>query len=261
MTITSDPMFGMVMENKEICIQLIQRALPHLQLKEIVNIETQKDVGNVAAKKVRYDVYVLDKDNRIFIIEMQITDRKNLPFRLRYYLGQIDQELLKPNDDYRVLAKYPTYVIMFCNFDYYNLGLARYEFEMRCTNKLGLKFGDKRTIIIFNATAKEFSKSDIPIKSFLALMNNQVDNKSKFIRQIQTEIANIKENPERRRGYMKFQTLLADAKYEGKVEEREKAIAILVKSLKDVKISDEDIKAKLRENYDLSDKEADKYLQ
>ncbi|GGI62965.1 hypothetical protein GIX82_03500 [Lactobacillus reuteri] len=146
---------------------------------------------------------------------------------------------------------------MFCNFDYYNLGLARYEFEMRCTNKLELKFGDKRTIIIFNATAKEFSKSDILIKSFLALMNNQVDNKSKFIRQIQTEIANIKENPERRRGYMKFQTLLADAKY----EEREKAIAILVKSLRDVKVSDEDIKAKLKENYDLSDKEADKYLQ
>lgn len=50
----------------------------------------------------------LIKDNRIFIIEMQVTDRKNLPFRLRYYLGQIDQELLKPNDDYRVLAKYPT---------------------------------------------------------------------------------------------------------------------------------------------------------
>ncbi|MBC8744817.1 hypothetical protein H5W18_09585 [Lactobacillus sp. Marseille-P7033] len=56
---------------------------------------------------------------------------------------------------------------------------------------------------------------------------------------------------------MKFQTLLADAKY----EEREKAIAILVKSLRDVKVSDEDIKAKLKENYDLSDKEADKYLQ
>ncbi|MRN07248.1 Rpn family recombination-promoting nuclease/putative transposase [Lactobacillus sp. 0.1XD8-4] len=257
-------MFGLVMENKEICMQLIQRALPYLKLKEVVNIETQKDISAVAAKKVRYDVYVRDQENRIFIVEMQIADKHNLPFRLRYYLGQADEELLKPNNNYQVLAKYPTYAIMFCNFDYYGRGWARYEFEMQCTCDSQLKFGDKRTVVVFNAKATTFSDNDKPIQSFLALMRNQVDNKSKFITQIQTEISKIKSNPERRRSFMKFQMLLADAKSEGRSEgqkeERIKAIKILVKTLQQLGTPTEDIKTSLIKNYHLSNIEAEQYL-
>ena len=45
MTITSDPMFGMVMQNKEICLELINRALPHLKATQIVQLTTQKDIN------------------------------------------------------------------------------------------------------------------------------------------------------------------------------------------------------------------------
>ena len=41
MTITSDPMFGMVMQNKEICLELINRALPQLKATEIVQLASK----------------------------------------------------------------------------------------------------------------------------------------------------------------------------------------------------------------------------
>lgn len=85
MTITSDPMFGMVMQNKEICLELINRALPQLKATEIVQLETQKDINVVASRRVRYDVYVQDEKGNIIVVDMQVTDHQNLPYRLRYY--------------------------------------------------------------------------------------------------------------------------------------------------------------------------------
>ena len=83
MTITSDPMFGMVMQNKEICLVLINRALPQLKATEIVQLATQKDINVVAGRRVRYDVYVQDEKGNIIVVEMQVADHQNLPYRLR----------------------------------------------------------------------------------------------------------------------------------------------------------------------------------
>lgn len=164
MTITSDPMFGMVMENKKICLELIRRALPHLKISEIIQLTTQKDINIVASRRVRYDVYVRDDEGRIIVIEMQVANKDNLPFRLRYYQEQIDHGLIRPGDDYQILAEHPTYIIMFCDFDYYGLGWARYNFELCCTRNPKLKFGDQRTIVIFNALAKNSTKMTKQLK-------------------------------------------------------------------------------------------------
>ena len=83
MTITSDPMFGMVMQNKEICLELINRALPQLKATEIVQLAIQKDINVVAGRRVRYDVYVQDEKGNIIVVEMQVADHQNLPYRLR----------------------------------------------------------------------------------------------------------------------------------------------------------------------------------
>ena len=72
--------------------------------------------------------------------------------------------------------------------------------------------------MIFNALAKEFTNDEQPIKNFLALMRNQGDNKSRFITKIQDEIIKIKQEPERRRGFMKFELDLMDARREGREE-------------------------------------------
>lgn len=75
-----------------------------------------------ASRKVRYDVYVRDDRGRIIVIEMQVANKGNLPLRLRYYQEQIDHGLIRPGDNYRTLTHHPTYVIMFCDFDYFGRG-------------------------------------------------------------------------------------------------------------------------------------------
>lgn len=264
MTITSDPMFGMVMQNKEICLELINRALPHLKATQIVQLTTQKDIDVVAGRRVRYDVYVQDEDGNIIVIEMQVADRQNLPYRLRYYQEQIDHGLLLPGKDYRDLRLHPTYVIMFCDFDYFGYGWARYVFEMACTRNHQLKLGDQRTVVIFNALAKEFTKDEQPIKNFLALMRNQVDNKSRFITKIQDEIVKIKQEPERRRGFMKFELDLMDARREGREEgelkAEEKGKQKLVKFLNSQKTAPSEIVAALVNVYQMTEKAAQEYV-
>lgn len=264
MTITSDPMFGLVMQNKKICLELINRALPNLKAKEIVQLETQKDVNSVNSHRVRFDVYVRDSQNNIVVIEMQVNDQKNLPARLRYYQEQIDHGLLHPGEDYSILNQYPTYIIMFCNFDYFGRGWARYEFELTCTKDQHLKFNDKRTVIVLNALANEFDKDDQAIKSFLALMRNKSNNNSRFIAQIQNEIKQIKDDPERRNGFMKYEINLMDAKREGREEGQRAAksdgIKTLISTLQELNIEPVVIKQKVSEKYHLTEQEVEKFF-
>ncbi|MEY8293217.1 Rpn family recombination-promoting nuclease/putative transposase [Limosilactobacillus caviae] len=268
MTITSDPMFGMVMENKEICLELINRALPKLKATKIMHLSTQKDINVTVAHRVRFDVYVQDEQNNTVVIEMQVNNCNNLPARLRYYQEQIDHGLLQPGQDYRELTKYPTYVIMFCNFDYFGRGWARYEFDMSCVRDRDLKFGDKRTVVIFNALAKKFRDDDQSIKDFLALMRNQVDNKDRFIAQIQNEIDKVKRDPERRQGFMKYEMLMMDAKHRareegikfGEAKGKEEGIKNLVNSLRHLNVNSATIAKELKLRYDLTDDDVLKYL-
>ncbi|WP_302117490.1 Rpn family recombination-promoting nuclease/putative transposase [uncultured Limosilactobacillus sp.] len=272
MTITSDPMFGLVMQNKKICLELINRALPNLKAKEIVQLETQKDVNSVNSHRVRFDVYVRDSQNNIVVIEMQVNDQKNLPARLRYYQEQVDHGLLHPGEDYSILNQYPTYIIMFCNFDYFDRGWARYEFELTCTKDQHLKFNDKRTVVVLNALANEFDKDDQAIKSFLALMRNKSNNNSRFIAQIQNEIKQIKDDPERRNGFMKYEINLMDAKREGREEgireglkEGQRAaksdgIKTLISTLQELNIEPVVIKQKVSEKYHLTEQEVEKFF-
>ena len=118
--------------------------------------------------------------------------------------------------------------------------------------------------MIFNALAKEFTKDEQPIKNFLALMRNQVDNKSKFITKIQDEIVKIKQEPERRRGFMKFELDLMDARREGREEgelkAEEKGKQKLVKFLSSQKTAPSEIVAALVNVYQMSEKAAQEYV-
>ena len=153
---------------------------------------------------------------------------------------------------------------MFCNFDYFKQGWALYEFNLTCTRDHNLKFGDNRTVVIFNALAKKFDKNDEPIKNFLALMCNQGENKNRFIAQIQDEIDKVKQDPERRNGFMKYELNLIDAKMEAREEGMAKAkrkdIKKLIDSLYELNIKPEIIKQKVMEKYNLTDDEYDKFL-
>mgnify|MGYP005760565199 CR=1 FL=1 len=110
LTINDDPIFGGVMENRTLCKQLIERCLAGIEIRQLQPVtKTQHTYnGPLASRGVRYDVYVRDNQNRTFVIEVQVRNESNIPQRLRYYQGAVDQEILKPRQDYGRLKQCPS---------------------------------------------------------------------------------------------------------------------------------------------------------
>ena len=81
--------------------------------------------------------------------------------------------------------------------------------------------------------------------------------RTSFIAQIQDEIDKVKQDPERRNGFMKYELNLMDAK----MEVREEDIKKLIDSLYELNIKPEIIKQKVMEKYNLTDDEYDKFLE
>ena len=80
--------------------------------------------GAFGKKGVRFDV-VAHEGRKLYDIEMQVTNHKDLPQRIRYYQGMLDKATLDSGKDYRGLKQ--TYIIFICTFDAFGWGLPVYE--------------------------------------------------------------------------------------------------------------------------------------
>lgn len=85
-------MFGKVMQNAELCKDLLQRILPDLEIDHIEYPEAQKGI--------RPDVYIKDGKGTVYDIEMQAVDTKELPKRSRYYQSMLDMQLIDRGQTY-----------------------------------------------------------------------------------------------------------------------------------------------------------------
>ena len=269
LTIADDRMSSMVMENNDLCQELLQRIFPELKIRRVQRVAIQKQVNTpLDARTVRFDVYIRDDQNRTYIVEMQVVNRHNLPYRLRYYLEQVDRNILGPGDRYEKLARFPTYVIFFCDFDYYGLGWPEYRFEWRCVDRPELAAGTGQQLVVFNAQAKEFHDK-IGVAGFLKLMNNQITVGDPLVDKITGEMNRIKHDSERRRNYMKYELDLMDARSdgiaiglaEGKKQERQQTILAAAKMLLNLKLNHEEVVEQLTRTYHLTQSEAKEYLE
>ena len=254
LTIANDRMFSMAMENNAICRE--QR------------VTVQKQVNTpLDARTVRFDVYIRDDQQRTYIVEMQVANRQNLPYRLRYYLEQVDYSILGPGDNYEKLAGYPTYVIFFCDFDYYGQDRPEYRFEWRNIDQPDLAAGTGQQLVVFNAQASTFH-DNIGVAGFLKLMHNQIAAGDPLVEQVTQEMKRIKQDPERRRDYMRYELDLMDARSdgmaiglaEGKKQGKQESIVAAAKILLGLELSRTVIVKQLMSAYDLSSAEAERYL-
>ena len=94
LTISNDFIFAKVMKDKEICKELIETLL-NIKIKEIKYITEQKSINiRYDAKSIRLDVYV-EAENKIYNIEMQVINKKDLAKRSRYYQDLIDLDIIE----------------------------------------------------------------------------------------------------------------------------------------------------------------------
>ena len=129
--ISNDFLFGKVMQDAELCKELLQIIFPNMKIDHIEYPVLQKTINMDAdAKSIRLDVYIVDNKGTVYDIEMQMADTKELPKRTRYYQAMMDLEMIDKGQSYKKLKK--SFVIFICPFDLFNEGRHLYTFKNIC---------------------------------------------------------------------------------------------------------------------------------
>ena len=259
LTISNDFIFSKLVRSKEICKELLEILL-NIKVGEIKYPQEQKGINlTYDAKSIRLDVYTEDEKN-VYNIEMQVTNSKDLAKRTRYYQGLIDLNIIDKGEDYKELKE--SYIIFICTFDPFNENLAKYEFRNYCKDKKELELKDGAYKIFFNSKAFE-ETTNKQLKEFLQYVNGEKVN-NKFIEKIDKRIEEIKSNSEWRREYMTLamkEREIAEINFmKGKAEGRAEEMIKQIETLKELNIPNNVIIEKVSRDYEVEEKEIEKYL-
>ena len=197
--ICNDFLFGKIMQDPELCKELLQRILPDLEIDHIEYPELQKAVKPDAdAKSVRLDVYVRDDKNTIYDIEMQVVNTGELPKRTRFYQAMLDLQMIDKGQSYRRLK--PGYVIFICPFDMFAKGRHMYTFENICKEDHNITLGDETTKIFLNADSSmdDVGKELRAFLDYVAGKNSEDD----YVKRLEAAVKEAKKNREWRHEYM-----------------------------------------------------------
>jgi len=219
LTIRDNFMFVKVFSDEEI-------AKPFLKAFLKVDIEHVSVVGESLLqadpnkKYVRFDVMVKDDKagvGRVFDLEMQMVDTKELPLRARYYQGICDTETLGSSHRYKELKE--QYIIFLCPNDVFGKGRPIYEFENREKNDPTLILGDL-TYKFFCNFEKYDAVTDETVRDYMKYFATD-EVSSNATRNIQSKVEFYHNDPKTRSDYMTFKDMLEDERAEGFAEGRE----------------------------------------
>lgn len=125
--------------NPDLCKEILELLLEI----EIDHVEVRAEESFIIdynSRGIRMDVYV-KSDGKVYDIEMQTTDTKDLPERARYYQGMMDVDQLKSGEDFSRLKD--SYVIFISLVDIFQKGLPVYTFKKLCLQDKELEMGER----------------------------------------------------------------------------------------------------------------------
>ena len=214
LTLMDDYMFAQVMRDTRHLKPLLEYIL-QINIKEIELIELQKTKKEgYDSKGVRLDLYVTDDTGAVYNVEVQTSNKRNLPKRMRYYQSIIDISILTPGMEYGSLKK--SFVIFICNYDEYGRDRYLYTFENTCREEPDLKFGDESYKVVVNTKGK---KGDI--NGHLREVLEYLDDGSvtgDYSRELDEAVKAVKSSEERRLEYMLLVTRDNEMRAEGRAE-------------------------------------------
>ena len=255
--ISNDFLFGKIMQDPELCKELLQRILPDLEIDHVEYPELQKGINlDVDAKSVRLDVYIRDGKGTVYDIEMQVTNTKELPKRTRYYQSMIDLQMIDKGESYKLLK--PSYIIFICPFDLFGKGRHIYTFENLCKEDTSIPLGDDSVKIFLNADGKLDDVSG-ELKAFLDYVAGKHSEDS-FVKKLEEAVKAAKKNREWRHEYMTLLMRDQENIEKGMEQGIEKGIIGMVSALRDLDVSDEVILRKIQEKFMFSEEEAMQYV-
>ena len=208
LTIVDDFMFGAVMSDSRYCKPLLELALG-VKIRRIEYPEAQKAINErYASKSVRLDVYVEDDAGTVYDVEIQTTDKKNLPKRTRYYQGLIDLRILEKGEDYKALRK--SFVIFICTYDPFGQGRWVYTFENLCKEDTRIALDDGAAKVILN-TKGRVGEISADLKALLRYMDGAAP-ESEYARALESAVTEIRRDEKWRRDYMLLSEKLRESK-------------------------------------------------
>ena len=132
---------------------------------------------------------------------------------MRYYRAAIDIDMMMRGSGYRELK--PVYIIFLCRFDPIGKGLARYTLRKYC-EETGEKIDDGQTEIVYNVNAYERAGRGKVRELLRYLATGEAQEPE--VKEFAKKIARFKETQQWRKGNMKYELDLQDARIEGKEE-------------------------------------------
>ena len=218
-TIRDNFVFSKTMEmNPELCRQLIGHIL-QTDIQEISYPEREKVIENrIDSKGVRLDVYVKDESERIFDLEMQVSEHSDeLANRMRYYQGIIDGDNLKRGQFYKDLKQ--TYIIFICPFDPFKRERHIYTFRERCEEDPSLKLQENGAVKIFLSTKGKIDDVSRELRDFLNYVESGVINGS-FVKKLDETVQSVKINEKARVEFMTYEMALLERELKGREDMR-----------------------------------------
>ena len=234
------------------------------------------------SRSIRLDLLAVDENNVIYDAEAQPSkkDKSDYYRRSRFYQGVIDASLLKPGA-IRFSDLNDLYIIFISPYDLFGENLYRYTFQPACKEVSGLYLEDGATRIFLNTKGINDEDESPELIEFLHAMEytfqqEHTDFKSPRVSRLAKQIREIKQNQKVGVKYMRFLEELeiekaeareisraegrAEGLIEGKTEEREAGIRKLVSGARKLGASEQQIKNLLKEEYQISEADAEKYL-
>ncbi|UTC63993.1 Rpn family recombination-promoting nuclease/putative transposase [Treponema sp. OMZ 788] len=228
LTLQDDFMFCKVMQNPHFCKKLIEITLSDT-IGRINYISVQHNIKTYQqAKSLRFDVLVQTENGKFYNVEMQVSNERNIPKRMRFYQAALDISFLDKGNSYNNLND--SFIIFICTFDAIGKNIPVYTFENICLEDKSLSLQEGTKKIIINAEAFKNTKNE-DLKEFLEYLKTGKA-KNQFTRRIEEMIHTIKNNEQARQEYRLMSTFEMDARDKG-FSEGIKQTAKILKQLGD----------------------------
>ena len=255
LSISNDFLFGKVMQDAELCKELLQRILPDLDIDHVEYPELQKTIKeDFDAKGVRLDAYVNDGKGTVYDIEMQAVTSKYLPKRTRYYQSMIYLQLVDKGQDYDTLNN--SYIIFICLSDLFGKNRYMYTFENVCKEDSEVILNDGAKKVFLNADGKNGTVSE-ELKVFLDYVAGR-PSEDIFVKKLKRAVEKAKKNREWRHEYM---TLLMRDRENRKIGKEIGKVFGAISAYRDLRLSDEEIIIRLQKKFDLTEEQARAYME
>ncbi len=164
------------------------------------------------AKGIIMDVYLKD-EKRVINVEMQTSNKGNLPRRARYYQAAADIDTTPKGSEYKDLKE--NYVIFICTFDPFLKGQPYYTFQNMCLEyKEPIYLEDGTTKIFLNTTSKDLSSLDGELRLFYDYIKDKIA-QTDFTKELDATIFRMKQEKEERNMYLTYSSRMMEQRRDG----------------------------------------------